>query len=287
MTLYKLYNLGRKFLLNDPNSEDYKTDFLHIFKEVFGLSRLDLVFYGNEDVSDRALVERFFEMLKQRLEGIPVQYILGHWNFFDMDLKVGQGVLIPREETETLVNLCLKITKPNSKIIDLCSGSGAIALALKKNIGAKCEVTAVEISKKAFTFLLENINRNGLRILAVNADIFDVVSQYQNNFFDLIVANPPYIASGDMLFLQNEIKFEPKIALDGGRRGIVYFKKIIKIWSDKLKPGGVMAFEVGKNQSRDVLTLLEKNGFENIEIMKDFYGIDRAVAGFYKGEKTK
>ena len=196
------------------------------------------------------------------------------------NFKVGRGVLIPREDTCEVINLCLKAAQKieNPKILDLCAGSGAIGIVLSKEI-ENSEVTAIEKSEYAFPYLLENIKENNSSVKAVKGDIFECADNFSNCSFDIIISNPPYIKTRELKNLQTEVKKEPRLALDGGIDGYNFYRYIIKNWTKKLKPGGYMAFELGENQFDTVKTLMTGEKFTDIKEKLDLGNIQRAIIG--------
>lgn len=195
------------------------------------------------------------------------------------DFKVGRGVLIPRDDTEVVVNLCIDFLKnrADKKTVDLCSGSGAIAVALDKISGA--EVTAVEIDETAFSYLETNVKENNSSVKPVMADALEICDTFADGGLDLIVSNPPYIKSADIETLQKEVQLEPRLALDGGEDGCDFYREIVSRWSRKLKKGGALAFELGEGQADAVKALMTDKGFSDFEISLDFGGVQRAIIG--------
>mgnify|MGYP000122794709 FL=1 len=208
-----------------------------------------------------------------------MQYILGEWSFMGFDFKVGRGVLIPRDDTEVVVNLCIDFleNRTDKKTVDLCSGSGAIAVALDKISGAK--VTAVEIDETAFSYLETNVKENNSSVKPVMADALEICKTFADGELDLIVSNPPYIKSADIETLQKEVRLEPRLALDGGEDGCDFYREIVSRWSRKLKKGGALAFELGENQADAVKALMTDKGFSDFKISLDFGGVQRAIIG--------
>lgn len=208
-----------------------------------------------------------------------MQYILGEWSFMGFDFKVGRGVLIPRDDTEVVVNLCIDFleNRTDRKTVDLCSGSGAIAVALDKISGA--EVTAVEIDETAFSYLEINVKENNSSVKPVMADALEICDTFADGGLDLIVSNPPYIKSADIETLQKEVRLEPRLALDGGEDGCDFYREIVSRWSRKLKKGGALAFELGENQADTVKALMTDKGFSDFKISLDFGGVQRAIIG--------
>lgn len=254
-------------------------DTLCLIEKVFGYNRTSMIVHNKDVVSDEKLLE-IENFAQRRVNFEPLQYILGKWNFMGIDFFVGDGVLIPRDDTEVVTELCLEFlkNKQNSNVIDLCAGSGAISLAIEKY--AKSSVMAVELSKKAFEYLEKNIEFNKSYVKAINEDIFEYVKKIEDSYFDLVVSNPPYIKTDDIETLQEEVKKEPKMALDGGKSGYYFYEKIIPLWKNKIKSGGAIAFELGENQFDYVKKLLQENDFKNIKYSKDLGEVKRAIIGY-------
>lgn len=267
-----------KEILAKSGIEDETFEALCLFEKVTGLDRLGIISHGDEQITDEKLNE-LLSLVKRRCEHEPLQYILESWSFCGFDFCVGKGVLIPRDDTEIVVNLCVDYLKNRSgkRVIDLCAGSGAISVALEKLVFA--EVTALELSDDAFKFLEKNIKLNNSNVKAVKGDVFTVYFDFEDNSFDLIVSNPPYIKSDDIQTLQTEVQQEPRLALDGGKSGYDFYEAIIKHWSSKLRHGGALAFELGENQSDYVAELMKSQGFENIRTSLDLGGVQRAIIG--------
>lgn len=273
-----------KYLYNQAKEEFTKAGIdapafnsLCLVEKVFGVNRAQLL--TENPTADDSKGAQFITLVGRRLTGEPLQYILGEWEFYGYKLKVGRGVLIPRDDTEVLLRYCLSYLKGknNRKVLDLCSGSGALAIAIARETDS--DVIAVEKSADALPYLMENISLNKANVSVVADDIFECASEFPDNYFDLILSNPPYIISDEIDTLQKEVGFEPKMALDGGEDGYKFYRYIIKEWKTKLKPGGRMAFELGEGQLDTVKTLMEAEGFTEIGYDDDLGGIHRAVYG--------
>ena len=279
MTWAEVYKKAESILKREYK-DTYKYEIYSILKHCFNISKIDLIMKKDEAVEPE-VQKKLFDIIKLRTEHVPLQYILGYWYFMDLKFKVGEGVLIPREDTEVLVKKSLDYLQnvEGPKIIDLCSGSGCVAISVKKNLGEKSEVYAAELSQIAFSYLQENIFLNECKVTAINGDVFKISSDFQDEFFDAVISNPPYIKTGDLSCLQEEVKKEPRLALEGGEDGLYFYKNICKTWIPKLKSGGMIAFEVGINQAQDVKTIMENYGIKAIRIFKDINNIDRAVIG--------
>lgn len=247
-----------------------------LIEHVTGLSRAMQIANSNSEIGSKQ-EQALLYMAQRRSEHMPLQYILGKWSFMGFELKVGEGVLIPRDDTEVLVSLCLDYLKniKSPMAVDLCAGSGAVSLALNRLGNAA--VTSVELSDTAFNFLSENIK--GTDITAIKGDVSECYNSFEEEYFDLIASNPPYIKSGELKNLQAEVGFEPKMALDGGKDGCDFYRAIIELWTSKLKKGGAMAFELGENQADTVGSLMERAGYDNIKTAFDLGGTKRAIIG--------
>lgn len=231
------------------------------------------ILFSNTDIN----ISDMEEIVKKRREGIPLQYILGSWWFYKSEFLVGEGVLIPRQDTETLVEAALELAKDreNPDICDLCSGSGciAISIALEREDST---VTAVEKYESAYKYLLKNIEHNSARNLKpVMADVL----KEPFGLYDIIVSNPPYIKNSEKEELSKEVLNEPHTALFGGDDGLFFYREISRIWKKALKPNGILAFEVGINEDIAVAEILKAEGFKNIGFKTDLLGIQRVVFG--------
>lgn len=279
-----------KNTLNNGENPDFEFDSRCIFEDITGLSALDLAL-NREKEADGAAAEKALKLAKRRSEGYPLQYLLGEWEFYGLRFKVGEGVLIPRPDTEILVETVInhfaakKQTDP--EIADLCSGSGCIAVALQKSMPLS-RVTAVELSSEAMPYLTANIQRNEAKVQIIKGDVTD--GRLLDNFadpdspgdhrqIDCIVSNPPYLTAEEMLELQKEVAFEPASALDGGADGLKFYRIISCLWKEVLKEGGLLAFEIGFEQGEAVSELLRSSGYGDVKVIKDLGGNDRVVTG--------
>lgn len=235
-------------------------------------SRSDLLLSQKEEVPGPVLT-RLEEMIEERKTGRPLQYILGTWPFYDFEVKVRDGVLIPRPETELLVEEALAYLKPGMRALDIGTGSGVIAFALAKN-GA--HVTAVDINTQALDLARENAQDLGLDIDFVLSDTYENVQ----GKFDLIVSNPPYIREDERESLARELDFEDPRALFSGEDGLDVIRKILEGARDHLKPGGLLAIEIGYDQGGALKSLFKDFGFRDIIIKKDYNDYDRIGRGF-------
>lgn len=218
--------------------------------------------------------------LTQRAEGRPLQYILGQWEFLTLTLQVGEGVLIPRPDTEVL---CLTAAeklagKTAPRVLDLCAGTGCVGLGVA-SLCPDAQVTEVELSTDALRYLHENVSRHPE--YAVTVRQADVLTDYDgfDGPYDAILSNPPYIPTADLDGLQREVQSEPKMALDGSEDGLLFYRTIAEHWCEKLAPGGICAVEIGIGQEADVMALFTAAGLKNVGFVPDLSGIPRVVFG--------
>lgn len=245
---------------------------------VCNLNRTELVLKGRNEVSEEE-TEKVNDMVLRRLKGEPLQYIIGECEFMSLKFYTEKGVLIPRSDTETLVEKILDFTDENEeyKVLDICTGTGCIGISIA-NYRKKAEVKLLDISDIAINLAKRNIVLNDVSD-RVFTEKKDILKDYPKEKYDIIVSNPPYIESDVIDTLQVEVKdYEPHLALDGGKDGLIFYRRIADIAPDMLNKDGVLAFEIGYNQGSKVLELMKKN-FYNIQIIKDLCGNDRVVIG--------
>lgn len=214
------------------------------------------------------------DWLAQRISGRPLQYILGSACFMGLDFKCDPRALIPRQDTETLVELALEKMqgRERPRVLDLCTGTGAIGLSVK-HFRPDAEVTLTDISRDALSLARENADSLGIDVRVLEGDLWDAVTGEQ---FDFVLSNPPYLTGEDMNELMREVRFEPALALDGGRDGLLFYRRIAEGLGRALTEGGEALLEIGKGQEADVIALLEKEGFA-AAAHKDLCGIDRVI----------
>lgn len=221
-----------------------------------------------------SIYDEFLKIVEKRKQNYPLQYIFGKWEFYGLELFVDESALIPRFETEILVDEILKLDYKKDKILDIGCGSGAISLALADNL-RKSQIYGIDISKEAIN--LSKRNKEKLNLKNVKFYESDIFSNVKEKNFDIIVSNPPYIDDADMKTLEKELSFEPQNALYGGKDGLFFYREIIENSLDYLSEKGVMAFEIGYNQMEIISNLLIKKGFEILLQKKDFAGFDRII----------
>lgn len=256
-------------------------DTIYIFEHFLDMSRTDIAICGDKEVDDdKAQIMKL--IADKRCDFQPLQYLLGEWEFMGRTYKVGDGVLIPRDDTQVVVDACAELLRncDNATVVDLCSGSGIIAITLKKMF-KNATIYAVEKSSDAFSYLTENYKLNDADINIINADLYECHSEFENGSLDMIVSNPPYIISDEIKTLQKEVQKEPTMALDGGEDGYDFYRGIINLWSVKLKTGGIIAFEIGEGQFDYIKNLLIASGFVSIKGYLDIAGTTRAVTAIY------
>lgn len=229
----------------------------------------------NDKLDISKIYDKFLDIRAKRENGYPLQYIFGKWEFYGIELNVSESALIPRFETEILVDEILKLNCKKESILDIGTGTGAIALALAKNL-ENSNVTGIDISEKALELANENKDKLSLKnIKFLKSDLFEnVVGK-----FDLIVSNPPYIDKFEIETLEKELSFEPYNALYGGEDGLYFYREIIKNSKNFLNDFGILAFEIGHNQMNEICKMLENENFDIILKMKDFANFDRIVIG--------
>lgn len=225
--------------------------------------------------------ERLADYCTRRLNGEPLQYILGEWDFFGLTFEVGRGVLIPRQDTELLVEIAEKQYKNSDSltVLDLCAGSGCIGLTLEYRL-KNVSLTLVESSEDALAYLRRNVSRHCSAARIVKGDVTNAQLAESMTQADLIVCNPPYLTADDMKDLQPEVRSEPEAALYGGEDGLDFYRSIVRLWKDKLVPGGMLLFEIGCKQAGDVMELMIQHGFRDVRVRRDLSRNDRAVLGF-------
>lgn len=275
MTVGELYRQGAE-MLDYAFVENAFFDARWLVEHALGIDSTKFALKKDKQVSKKDEVA-FLALIRRRIAGEPLQYILGEWEFMGCPFKVGEGVLIPRPETELLADFAKNTlaSKPNPIIFDLCSGSGCIAVSVA-SMFPKASVYAVEKSPEAFAYLKKNIKLNKVKnVTAVQGDVSDP-NLFGSVTPDLILSNPPYVKSGEIPTLQKEVQHEPAMALDGGEDGLEFYRILSQIWVKRLSRGGIMAVECGESQSDDVSQMLYLSGCDT-GIINDLSGIPRVV----------
>ncbi len=276
VTLSELFR-GAVESLSARGIEEARFEAECLLQKAADIDRLRLLTEPQHPVDEHGLAV-FSELLKRRISGEPLQYILGEWEFYGLPFRVGDGVLIPRQDTETLVELALEYSPQNKLCADLCAGSGCVGISLAKQSG--CTVHSYELSEKAFSYLRQNVELNAVsdKVKPIFADVLSEETLNAAPMYDIIVSNPPYLTAQDMSELQTEVAHEPKMALYGGEDGLDFYRSMMALWTNRLKQGGLFAVEIGITQEDDVIRIFRENGLE-ADCRKDMCGVYRVVFG--------
>lgn len=242
------------------------------------MNRTYYFIYMNDDISPELLTE-YNRLVLKRAERIPLQYITGEQEFMGLPFKVNSNVLIPRQDTETLVEEALKVVKPGMKVLDMCTGSGCIIISILSKVSGVIG-TGADISKPALGVAKENAKLNEVVAAFEYSNLF---SQIRDRY-DVIVSNPPYIPTDVIPTLMPEVaQFEPVSALDGEADGLTFYRRITSQAHDYLKNNGWLLFEIGNDQGEAVSAMMVEAGFEEVKVIKDLAGNDRVVSGILRG----
>lgn len=271
---YKEAEQKGETVLHEAGVLDAKVDAWLLLEMVAKIDRSFYFTHLNTAVEPEILAE-YDRVIAKRAERVPLQYITGEQEFMGMTFKVNSNVLIPRQDTETLVEEALKLTKPEMRVLDLCTGSGCILLSILKN-APTLQGVGSDISKQALLVAKENAKLHGIDTEWVRSNLFDNVT----GTFDMIVSNPPYIAAQEILTLMPEVQqFEPVQALDGGEDGLDFYRRIVQEAPRYLNEEGYLIFEIGYDQGESVSNLLREAGFTDVAVIEDLTGNDRVVKG--------
>ena len=280
MTYRECYEKGSR-ILNEAGIEESTLDARLLLEAVCGTDRNDLLVHGEQPVAPEA-EEKYLNWIRQRAEHIPLQQLTGEQDFMGLTFSVNEHVLIPRQDTEILVEEVLKELHDGMRILDMCTGSGCILLSLL-HYSNDCEGLGVDLSAEA----LEVAGRNVLKVLTpekaehahfLQSDLFEKVE----GKFEIIVSNPPYIASAEVEKLMPEVRdHEPRMALDGTEDGLHFYRRIIKEAGKHLVNSGMLFFEIGYDQGQAVSELMRTEGYREVQVMQDYAGLDRVVFGTY------
>ncbi len=245
-----------------------------LLEEVCGTDHNTLLCHGDREVSE-AEEEKYRRALEQRAVHVPLQHLLGYQDFMGLRFQVNEYVLIPRQDTEILVEEAMRYLHDGMRILDLCTGSGCILLSLL-HYSNDCEGVGVDISQEALQVAAQNAEALGIKADFLKGDLYEKVT----GKFDLLVSNPPYIERAIIPTLMEEVReYDPYIALDGGEDGLDFYRRIIGGAQDYLKRGGQILMEIGSGQAKAVSELLREAGFKEIDVCRDFAGLDRVVSG--------
>ena len=272
------YETGRA-LLAEAGLEEAAWDARLLLEYVCGTTRNDLLVHGDREVTED-IQEQYFDCISRRKARIPLQHITGLQEFMGLEFQVNEHVLIPRQDTEILVEEVMREEFDGSRILDMCTGSGCILISLL-HYSNRCEGMGADISVSA----LKVAEQNAFKLLPeekqptfIESDLFEKVE----GTFDIIVSNPPYIRTAVIDTLMPEVKdHEPMNALDGYEDGLFFYRKIVEEVPGYLKKGGRLYFEIGHDQGAEVSALLTEAGFNQVRVIKDYAGLDRVVSGIY------
>lgn len=279
-----------KLYLKQCGIEQYGLDAEILLRQITGLSRTALFTKGEQVLSD-SQDSQYDLLLKERAKGKPIQYITGECEFMALPFLVEEGVLIPRPDTEILVEEALSFFQPGQTvhIMDVGTGSGCIAVSLawhSQEKGCNCICYGIDKSPQALEVAKRNAQRNGVadKISFILSDLFQNVPEVLAGSLDMLVSNPPYIPAGEISGLMREVRdYEPHAALDGGEDGLMFYRNITAEGKRYLKNDAFLFFEIGYNQGKAVSAILAENGFIDIAVKKDLAGHDRVVYGRVSG----
>ena len=248
------------------------------------LSDEEFVAKRNQYIFDKA-VQKIEELKALRYSGVPLQHITGRWEFYGLPMEVTTDTLIPRPDTETLVEVAIEQLKTRSKgrVLDLCCGTGCVGLAVLKNVSEGITGVLADLSEPALEVARRNVVHNSLshRTLTYQVDALEEASPLLGKFH-MILCNPPYIPTADIMTLDIEVQKEPHMALDGGEDGLDFYRAVCRNFAPALNKGGVLAFEVGLGQFEDVMAIMEEAGYKNVQFRCDLAGIERVVWGTWE-----
>lgn len=268
-----------KGALADAGIEEAALDARLLLEHICGTDRNTLLVHGDRTVSPEE-EKQYLDAVERRSRRIPLQQITGQQEFMGLPFWVNSNVLIPRQDTEVLVEEVLKHTHDGMQILDMCTGSGCILISIL-HYSNDCEGLGVDVSSPALEVAEENAERllsgrTGVSARFLQSDLFEAV----DGKYDILVSNPPYIRSAVVDTLMPEVKdYEPRIALDGEEDGLVFYRRILSDCKKNLKKGGMLFFEIGYDQAEAVKSMMEQAGFLEVTVKKDFGGLDRVVFG--------
>ena len=273
MNYTKAFLMGMQ-KLKEAEIGEAQLDARLLLEEVCGTDHNTLLCHGDREVSEEE-EEQYRRALEQRAVHVPLQHLLGYQDFMGLRFQVNGHVLIPRQDTEILVEEAMRYLHDGMRILDLCTGSGCILLSLL-HYSNDCEGIGVDISKEALQVAAQNAEALGIKADFLESDLYEKVT----GKFDLLVSNPPYIEREIIPTLMEEVReYDPYIALDGGEDGLDFYRRIIGGAQDYLNRGGQIFLEIGSEQAQAVSELLREAGFKEIDVCRDFAGLDRVVSG--------
>lgn len=278
-TIQQLLDYGKDKLIQSGN-EYAKYDRKVLLEEALGCNYMYMLTHGDEEVPEDK-EQQYRKWITRRSEHYPLQYLLGYAHFMDYTFAVNEHVLIPRNDTEILVENANEVLagmeeeQKTIRVLDLCCGSGCIGISLKL-YHKQIELTLSDISEEALAVTRQNIERHQVDAKVQQGDLLEGITDQ----YDMIVSNPPYIESRVIDILMPEVReYEPMLALDGGEDGLMFYRRIVDQAQSHLTQGGWLFFEIGYNQGQDVATLMQEHGFASVQVIKDYAGLDRVVYG--------
>lgn len=280
MTIEEMLNKGKR-MLKEAGIQEADLDAWYLLEFVTGVSRAMYFAMPDQNVSKEEQ-EQYEAYIEKRSSHIPLQHLTGEQQFMGLDFQVTQDVLIPRQDTEILVEEAISMIQGPQKILDVCTGSGCILLSILHYVKKEKKISltgmGIDISEKALAIAEKNAKNLGIDASFMQSDLFENVTGKWN----MIVSNPPYIRTEVIHTLQDEVKLhDPWIALDGKEDGLYFYKKIIEEAGEYLEKDGTLLFEIGHDQAEDVMGLLKEAGYSNVRAKKDLAGLDRVVIGVY------
>ncbi|MBD5546305.1 MAG: peptide chain release factor N(5)-glutamine methyltransferase [Lachnospiraceae bacterium] len=277
MEYKKLYDKG-VLMLREVQIGEAALDARLLLEEICGTDRNDLLVHGDRQVTEEQY-NCYVNYIDMRRRHIPLQHILGYQEFMGLKFKVTPDVLIPRQDTETLVEEVMRNLHDGMHILDMCTGSGCILLSLLR-YSNDCVGVGCDLSEKALKIARENARELSLEAEFIQSDLFENVC----GKYEIIVSNPPYIPSGEISTLMEEVKdHDPLLALDGREDGLYFYREIIKTAGQYLHPGGMLFLEIGCSQAEDVCRYMKEADYKEVAVCKDLAGLDRVVSGVYGG----
>lgn len=269
--------------LKDKGIADFDIDSWLLAEYVFQITRAKIYLFPDMKM-DESKEKKYFELIKKRSEHIPLQYLTGVQEFMGMEFSVNEHVLIPRQDTETLVEEVIRYINRKEnivKVLDMCTGSGCIGISIDK-LCDNAQVEAVDISREALCVAKKNNRKLNANVSFILSDMFDNI----DGRYDVIVSNPPYIETAEVEKLMSEVReHEPLIALDGTEDGLKFYKIICDNLQKHLSEDGAVFLEIGHNQGKTVPEILRQSGFYNINVIKDLSGNDRVIVAHRKKQK--
>ncbi len=280
--IQEIYREGVK-ALEDAGIPDAGLDAWYLLEHVTGIKRASYYAHPERELG-REEIKRYFSYIEKRGKRIPLQHLTGEQEFMGLSFAVNEHVLIPRQDTETLVETALERMKPGMEVLDMCTGSGCILLSLLRLCREEGVTgTGTDISSDALAVARKNAERLHVQADFRQGDLFECIEQGRR--FDMILSNPPYIPVPVMDTLQDEVRlYDPYTALAGGSDGLFFYGRIIGESILHIKTGGLLLFEIGCEQAEAVSGLMKAAGYEDVMVKKDLAGLDRVVAGMYNGE---